>query len=73
MSADDMQVGGHHYQDMGDFQPWNVLRAWLTPDEYRGWMKGNAIVYLARERQKGGDQDVAKALHHLQKLLEVIA
>lgn len=70
--ASDTQVGGDHYKTMGDFQPWDVLQHWLTPEEYRGWMKGNAIVYLARERQKGGDQDIAKAAHHLQKLIEVL-
>lgn len=71
--ASDTQVGGDHYRNMGDFQPWDVLQHWLTVEEYRGWMKGNAIVYLARERQKGGDQDIAKAAHHLQKLGEVLA
>ena len=70
MSANDTQVGGDHYKSLGAFQPWDVLRAWLTPEEYRGWMKGNAIVYLAREQQKGGDQDIGKAAHTLQKLLE---
>lgn len=72
MSANDTQVGGDHYKSLGQFQPWDVLRHWLTPEEYRGWMKGNAIVYLAREQQKGGDQDIGKAAHHLQKLLEVL-
>lgn len=72
MSANETQVGGDHYKSLGDFQPWDVLRHWLTPEEYRGWMKGNAIVYLAREKQKGGDQDIGKAAHHLQKLLEVL-
>ena len=71
MSANDIQVGGTHYKDLGQFQPWDVLQAWLTPDEYRGWMKGNALVYLARERNKGGMQDVEKAVHTLTKLIEV--
>lgn len=71
--ADSYQVNGEHYQKMGDHQPWNVLQTWLTPEEYRGWMKGNAIVYLARERDKGGDVDINKARHHLEKLLEVLA
>jgi hypothetical protein len=71
MSANDTQVGGDHYKSLGAFQPWDVLQAWLTPEEYRGWMKGNAIVYLARERQKGGDLDIEKACHHLVKLTEV--
>lgn len=72
-AADSRQVGGRHYADLGEFQPWSVLEKWLTPEEYRGWMKGNAIVYLARERQKGGDMDIAKASHHLEKLLEVLS
>lgn len=30
-----------------------VLRAWLTPEEYRGFLKGNIIKYLARSTKKG--------------------
>jgi hypothetical protein len=72
MSANDKQISGNHYHKLGLYQPWDVLKAWLTPEEYRGWMKGNAIVYLARERDKGGNTDIAKAGHHLEKLLEVL-
>lgn len=72
-SANDTQVGGDHYKKHGQYQPWDVLQAWLTPEEYRGWQKGVAIVYLARERDKGGDQDIMKAGHHIQKLVEVMA
>lgn len=71
MRADDRQVGGEHYRKLGSMQPWNVLQAWLTPEEFRGFMKGTAIVYLARERDKGGDEDIRKALHYLQKMIEV--
>jgi hypothetical protein len=73
MSASDKQIDGNHYRDLGDFQPWDVMKHWLTPDEYRGYQKGTAIAYLARERSKGGDKDIAKAAHHLEKLLEVLA
>lgn len=71
--ADATQVDGDHYKGMGDHQPWNVLQTWLTPEEYRGWQKGSAIVYLAREKDKGGDKDIAKAKHHLEKLMETLA
>jgi len=70
MSANDIQIGGSHYKDMGQFQPWDVLRHWMTEEEYRGWMKGNALVYLARERSKGSNEDLRKALHTLTKLVE---
>lgn len=67
----DTQVGGDHYKKLGAHQPWEVLRTWLTPEEYRGYMKGTAIVYLARERDKGGTLDIEKALHTLQGFIEL--
>lgn len=68
--ASDSQVDGDHYKTMGDAQPWDVLAKWLTPEEYRGYQKGVAIGYLAREQAKGGDSDIRKAAHHLQRLIE---
>lgn len=68
----DMQVGGSHYKDMV-IQPFEALAAWLTPEEHRGYHKGVAISYLAREQAKGGFDDIRKAIHHLQRLLEVEA
>ena len=47
------------------------MRAWLTPEEFRGYMKGTAIAYLARDQDKGGDLDVKKAAHTLQGLVEL--
>jgi hypothetical protein len=69
LSALGHQVGGDHYSAM-QVQPWEAMEAWLTPEEYRGYHKGVAIGYLARERQKGGDEDIKKAIHHLQRLAE---
>ena len=70
-SALDQQHGGDHYKKLGDYQPWEVLRHWLTPEEFRGYMKGEAITYLARERSKGGTLDIKKAAHTLKALLEL--
>jgi hypothetical protein len=67
----DIQVGGDHYKKLGPYQPWEVLKAWLTPEEYRGYMKGTAIAYLAREREKGGCEDIAKAAHTLDGFLHL--
>jgi hypothetical protein len=60
------QVGGDHYKKLGIYQPWQVLAHWLTPEELRGFAKGTVIAYLARERDKGGDDDIAKSLNTLQ-------
>lgn len=65
----DVQIGGDHYKKLGAYQPWQVLQAWLTPEEFRGYMKGTAIAYLARERDKGGDMDIEKSKHTLEGLL----
>jgi hypothetical protein len=71
LSALSEQVGGDHYKKLGEYQPWEVLRRWLTPEEFRGYMKGSAIAYLARERDKGGSEDIAKAEHFLRALREM--
>lgn len=67
---DDGQVGGTHYAAM-DVTPWQFLESALTDDEMRGYLKAEVIVYLARERRKGGREDIQKAAHTLAKLLEV--
>lgn len=46
-----------------------VLRAWLTPDEYRGFLKGNVIKYVARANHKGGAEDLAKAKWYQDELV----
>ncbi len=72
LSALDIQEGGDHYKKLGAYQPWEVLRRWLTPEEFRGCMKGTAITYLAREQDKGGMLDIKKAGHTLQGLVELL-
>lgn len=72
VSVLNIQEGGDHYKKLGDYQPWEVLRRWLTPEEFRGYMKGTAIAYLAREQDKGGMLDIKKATHTLQGLTELL-
>jgi len=69
--ADDLQVGGDHYKNMG-IQPWKAMESWMTPEEFRGFLKGNSIKYLARCNSKGGVEDVKKARHYIDKLVEVM-
>lgn len=53
-----------HYTN-GDIECIDAIRAALTPEEFRGFCKGNAIKYVWRERLKGGGQDLAKAGFYL--------
>lgn len=43
-----------HYGGKDDpFEVIKVLRSWLTPAEFLGFLKGNAIKYTARAGKKG--------------------
>ena len=65
----DKQIGGDHYLEMG-VQPWDAMRAWLPIAEYRGYLRGNALKYLARAGRKGSTpEDYRKALHFLEELV----
>ena len=68
-NANDMQVGGSHYKDM-DPQPWDVMEALLTPEEFRGFLKGNMIKYAMRQGKKDSP-DAGKYWHYQRKLSEV--
>ena len=69
MTADNIQVGGTHYKDMG-MQPWHVMQAVLTPEEFRGYLKGNVIKYAMRAGKKADSDDTGKAKHYQHKLDE---
>lgn len=56
------------YKNMGLYEPYKILKATLTPEEFRGWVKGDALVYILRERSKGGNKDLVKAMRILQFL-----
>lgn len=70
-NADQQQVGGNHYKDLS-VQPWIAMESWMTTEQFAGFLRGNAIKYLARCDSKGGLEDVKKAQHYIQKLLEVL-
>ena len=72
LSADEQQVNGRHYLDM-PMQPWDVMQAVLTPEEFRGFLKGNVIKYAMRQGKKDGTDDAGKAQHYAQKLAEIDA
>ena len=67
--ADSLQIGGQHYKDMG-IQPWAVMEAVLTLEEFIGYLKGNVIKYAMRQGKKDSD-DANKARHYSVKLVEI--
>lgn len=65
MSANDKQHGGDHYRKLA-VQHWDYVIANNIP-----YMEACAIKYLTRWRDKGGVQDLHKAKHFIEKLIEV--
>ena len=69
-SANNRQVGGDHYKKM-KIQPWDIVDACFTSDQAAGFYIGNVLKYLLRFESKSGIQDLEKAKHYLEKLIEV--
>jgi hypothetical protein len=57
-----------HYTQ-GGIECIDAIKAALTPEEYRGYCKGNIIKYIWRERHKGQDESVAKAIWYAKRLI----
>jgi len=71
MSAQDRQEGGDHSKKM-DVQPWDVIGTWPLEQQI-GFYRGNAPKYTMRMGTKDEQlQEVKKARHYLDKLIEVI-
>lgn len=63
MTNNEVNHPAHYTQ--GEIECIDAIRAALTPDEFRGYCKGNALKYIWRERHKGGQQDADKAAWYL--------
>lgn len=59
----------HYGGDDNPYEVIKVLEAWLTPEEYRGFLKGNVIKYEARAARKGGLEDYRKAQWYQNELV----
>jgi hypothetical protein len=64
MTASEKQIGGNHYKDCA-IQPTEFIQR-----NGLNWCEGNAVKYVCRHRAKGQRQDIEKAIHYLQLLLE---
>jgi len=58
-----------HYVD-GGIECIEAIEAQLTPEEYRGYLKGNIAKYVWRERLKGGVTSLQKAQWYLDRLIQ---
>lgn len=65
MSALEKQEGGEHYKSMA-IQPVQFIHA-----NGLGYFEGNVVKYVARHRSKNGVEDLKKARHYLDLLIEL--
>lgn len=69
--APDMVHNPPHYTS-GGIEVIDILKAKLTPEEFKGFCKGNALKYLFRGELKGKElEDYEKAQWYLTRLIEV--
>lgn len=65
MTSTATQIGGDHYKDM-PIQPIDfILKNGL------GYCEGNVVKYVSRWRKKHGVEDLKKARHYLDMLIEM--
>ena len=60
----DKQVGGDHYQNM------KIQPAEFINKNQMKFAEGNAIKYICRHINKGGKQDLEKAKHYIDMIIE---
>ena len=65
MSALDTQVGGSHYKNMV-IQPVEFIEK-----NNLGFCAGNVIKYICRYKNKNGIEDLKKARHYIDLLIEI--
>ena len=58
------QVGGKHYSKM------KIQPAEFINENKLLFAEGNAIKYICRHQSKGKEQDIKKAIHYLEMILE---
>lgn len=63
-NAWDIQVGGNHYKDM------KIQPAQFAMENNLDYLQGNAIKYICRHKSKNGLQDLEKAKHYIELMIE---
>lgn len=69
--VDDVSTKNNKQYTTLDIEPWDIMQADFTREEFIGFLKGNIIKYCLRK--KGSDlQDFEKIEHYARKLQEIL-
>jgi hypothetical protein len=69
--ANEHQVGGDHYRRVPGEQHWDRIWRLYGPDVAYVYFVATITAYVERYRQKNGVEDLKKARHYLDKLIEL--
>ena len=61
-----------HYCKDGGVECIDAIRASMTPEAFAGYCKGNVMKYIFRYEDKGGVEDLRKAMVYLAWLTETV-
>ena len=64
-------INPNHYKT-GGIEVFDFMKAKLTPEEIKGFCKGNIIKYITRANHKNGTEDLQKAQWYLDKLIKTL-
>lgn len=67
----DMVNSPPHY-NTGDIECIDAIQESMTPEAFKGYLKGNVQKYIWRYEAKNGTQDLEKAQWYLNKLVETL-
>lgn len=65
-STDNVNSPNHYKLNGLDVEVIDVIRASMSPEEFKGYCKGNVIKYVTRENKKNGMEDLRKAKKYLE-------
>ena len=69
-STDNVRSPPHYTK--GAIECIEAIQSALTEEEFRGYCKGNAMKYIWRERHKGGEESIEKAMWYLDYMTQCV-
>ena len=73
MASDGTAVNQKHYQ-IATTQPIEIMQMYLSPEEFQGFLRGNAMKYLLRVGHKDeSSQEIDKAYQYIMWLRQAVS
>jgi len=64
-------INPNHYKQ-GGIESIDAIKAFMSEEEFKGFLKGNCQKYLFRYEKKNGIEDLRKCQWYLERLIEVL-